>query len=81
MKDDMLPDQIPALDVVTGEEHLFTARQLVEGNVQFFCDASDLEFIHNDAYGYSHIWKLDQCDNPVAMSNPVVEEMLNEQTR
>ena len=70
MNDDMLPDQIPALDVVTGQEYLFTARQLVEGNVRFFCDASDLEFIHNDAYGYSHIWKLDQCNNPVAMSNP-----------
>lgn len=75
----MNDEMIPALDVVTGEEHLFTARQLVEGNVQFFCDASELEFIHNDASGYSHIWKLDQCNNPVAMSNPDVEEMLEEE--
>ena len=79
MKDDMLPDQIPALDVVTGEEYLFTARQLVEGNVQFFCDASELRWVHNDASGYSHIFKLDQCNNLVAMSNPVVEEMLEEE--
>tara|TARA_B100001939_G_C16778334_1_gene545801 strand:+ start:234 stop:464 length:231 start_codon:yes stop_codon:yes gene_type:complete len=75
----MNDEMIPAFDVVTGEEYLFTARQLVDGNVQFFCDASELRWIHNDASGYSHIWKLDQCNNLVAMSNPDVEEMLEEE--
>jgi len=74
----MNDEMIPAFDVVTGEEYHFTARQLVEGNVQFFCDASELRWVHNDASGYSHIFKLDQCNNLVAMSNPDVEEMLAE---